>query len=133
MWFQFPQGCERISIERQTFVAEMTDAEGRTYFRAPDHFAPSILGIGGFSIVAKPPDDFPEDLPQADPLRDGAIAGLTKAAEAMKGEIKDLRSDLATASARITALTNENIDLRQKLYASEAVVEALNEQIEDNK
>ena len=130
MWFSMPMGCSSISIERQQFVPEIVDEDGLPYFRAPEHFAPRILMLSGFAI-AEPPEGAPEDLPRSDPLRDGAIAQLTTQAEADKREIQDLRSDLQSAVARITALMNENGELQKAKTAAESKVAALEEELED--
>ena len=130
MWFSFPPGCGAISVERQEFVAEWTDDNGKGYFRAPDHFAPRILAIQGFSVV-ETPDGAPADLPKADPLRDSAIAELTGTAQAQRDEIQNLRSDLQAATARVAALSNEKTDLVTKLAVAEAKIHELEEEIED--
>lgn len=131
MWFQMPKGCEAISIELQAFRREIIGDDGKAYFRAPDHFAPKIMEIGGFSIVDQPPADFPEDLPRSDPLRDGAIAALTKQAEAQKTEIQNLSSDLSAAAAKIAALVNENAGLKRQIEEKEAKIDDLEDQLED--
>lgn len=115
MWFRFPEGCDRISVERQQFTTEVSDENGRAYFRAPDHFAPIILSIRGFSLASDLPEGAPPDLPQADPLRDGAISQLTKEQEALKIEVQNLRSDLTSARAQAMALAHENSALSAKL------------------
>ena len=124
MWFKFPEGASAITVQQQGFIVEFTDEQGREYFRAPDHFSTTILSIPGFAL-AMDLKDAPADLPKADPLRDGAIAELTKSSEAMKIEVQNLRSDLAVATSRIVALSNENSDLKASLAKSETVVEEL--------
>lgn len=131
MWFEAPAGFGGISVQRQEFVPEIKDEEGRVYFRAPDHFAPLILNVGGFKIVEKPPADFPEDLPRADPLRDGAIAQLSKEGEAQKLEMKGLREDLSVAVAKISALIAEKADLMAKLKVAEEKIASLEDELED--
>lgn len=129
MWFSFPEGCSSISVERQEFFAEVTDDAGVTYFRAPDHFAPRILEFKGFFIAD--PKNLPPDLPQEDPLRDGAIASLTMTVEAQKLEIQNMRSDLSAASARVVALMNEKTDLAKTLEDRERTIQELTERLED--
>jgi septal ring factor EnvC (AmiA/AmiB activator) len=131
MWFSFPEGCTSLSVELQEFFPEIRDDEGRAYFRAPDHFAPRILMLNGFAVVEVPPIGAPDDLPKADPLRDSAIAELTRALEAQKLEVQGLRADLGASTARVVALSNERTDLEAKLKASDALVESLREQLED--
>lgn len=126
-----PNGCEAITIEQQQFTSEAVDGEGLCYFRAPEHFAPRILAIEGFTAISEPPPGSPDDLPKSDPSRDGAIEELTKQLAAKDIEIQGLRADLNSANARISALENENKDLTTKLGACEATIIALNEQLED--
>jgi len=131
MWFTFPQGYDRISVQQQQFEPEAEDDDGRKYFRAPDHFAPLILAIKGFAVAAKPPEGAPADLPQADPLRDSAISLLTRTGEALKLENANLRSDLAAATARITALVNEKAVLAAEVDKLKERVAILEEEAED--
>lgn len=115
MWFKFPPGAERVSVHQQEFSVEAEDHQGRGYFRAPDHFAPSILSLGGFVVVDTPPEGAPADLPKADPLRDNAIAQLTANQNALKIEIQNLRTDLGTAAAKVRTLENEKAMLAEQL------------------
>ena len=131
MWFSMPEGCGGISVERQEFGVDFRDENGVGYFRAPDHFATKILAIKGFALVENPPVGAPEDLPKADPLRDGAIAELTKTVEAQKTEIQNLRTDMTAANSRVIALTNENTDLKGKVQVLQGTITGLEEQLED--
>ncbi len=108
MWFQFPEGVERLSMELQEYITEAKDPEGRGYFRAPDHYAPLILDLPGFK-TAKPPEGAPADLPKADPLRDGAIGDLTRQVDSLKLENENLRANTAELRAA-------NDDLKLKLH-----------------
>lgn len=130
MWFKFPKDCGGISVEQQSFGVEAVDEDGGNYFRAPDHFAPRILAIAGFSL-ANPPAGAPEDLPKADPLRDGAIAELTASTESLKNELKDLRSDLVAANAKIIALVSERDALVARVEKLTEENEDLQEKLED--
>ena len=130
MWFSFPQGAESITVEHQTFSTELT-YEGKRYFRAPDHFAPRILAIGGFAIVRDLPADAPEDLPKADPLRDNAIVELTNTTEALKVEVQNMRSDLVVANAKVVALVNERAELTRRLDEALSRVAQLEEDLKD--
>jgi len=131
VWFKFPKGVERISVERQQFVAEATDAAGVGYFRAPDHFAPMILTINGFTIASEVPEGAPADLPRADPLRDTAIAKLTVEAEAMKIEVQNLRTDLGAARAKVVALELEKTELGMRLQEAQARIARMEEDQEE--
>lgn len=130
MWFRLPEGCSGISVERQEFNIEYSDEKGVNYFRAPDHFAPKILAIKGFAMVDAPVGA-PDDLPKADPLRDGAIAELTATAEAQKTQLQNMRSDLEASTSRIVALSNENSDLRKLTTQQAAQIEAMKELLQD--
>lgn len=130
MWFSFPPGVERITVEKQEFVADFTSG-GVHYFRAPEHFAPRILAIRGFSFVETPPEGSPADLPKTDPSRDSAIETLTKTVEALKIENQGLTSDFTAACAQITALTNEKTALALELQEVREKLNALEEDVED--
>lgn len=132
MWFKFPKGCDAVSVERQSFRSEATDAEGRGYFRAPPHFAARILAMNlGFVADVSPPEGSPADFPKEDPLRDGAIAELTKANEALRLEIAALRSDLEAERAKSRAIATERNDFADKISKLNATIEGLQEQLED--
>lgn len=113
MWFEFPKGTDQINVQLQEFRTEFTGEDGREYFRAPDHFAGIILDLPGFKSV-RPPEGAPEDLPKADPLRDGAINQLGSQNEALKMENESLKA----ANAEIRAI-NDNL----KVKLNEALTE----------
>lgn len=131
MWFKFPKGAERISVEQQEYGIEAQDEDGNAYFRAPDHFAPRILAIVGFAIADAIPAGAPADLPKADPLRDGAIVELTKSNEALKLEVRQLREDFIVSRSRISSLEKEKNDLAAKLHAAQVSLSNLQDEIED--
>lgn len=130
MWFRMPEGTSGVSVELQEFKAEAKDEAGFGYFRAPAHFAPRILAIPGF-LMAEPPEGAPPDLPQPDPLRDGAISDLTRAQEALKMENTGLRTDLEAANARLRAMETSIKELQGAITARDIKIAALEEQIED--
>lgn len=130
MWFKMPKGCRTISVEQQSFGIEATDDDGMNYFRAPDHFAAKILALPGFA-QGEPPEGSPDDLPRADPLRDGAIAQLTAELIASRRDAQELRSDLIAAQSSVTALTHENTGLKQELETARGHVAGLQEKLED--
>jgi len=117
MWFMFPEGTDRISVQLHEYFPEATDKDGREYFRAPDHFAAIILDLPGFK-TAVPPEGAPPDLPQTDPLRDGAIGQLGGQVDALKLENENLRAGFAELRAL-------NDDLRLKLHEAETEVKNL--------
>lgn len=126
MWFMLPEGADGISVERQQFACEIRDSVGRGYFRAPDHFAPRILDIPGFAL-AEPPEGAPEDLPRADPLRDGAIASLTATNEALRIEISGITGDLNAMRAEMAALRNERDTLLERVKNLSDAMEEIKE------
>lgn len=132
MWFSFPEGSDSITVERQPFPAEITDSKGRSYFRAPDHFAPRILEIPGFS-ACNPPDGSEglEELPNQDPLRDGAIGELTARLAAQGIELQNLRSDYNAQQAKMSALVAEKTELERQLAIEKSTVNRLQEAIDD--
>lgn len=130
MWFRMPEGVAGISVELQSFRPDV-EFEGRSYFRAPDHFAPRILANKGFELIDRPPEGFPDDIARADPLRDNAIAELTKTVEALKTELGGVRADLNSCVARAGALVNEKAELTAKLEVATAKITDLEEELED--
>ena len=131
MWFRMPEGCGGISVERQEFFPEIRDEKGFGYFRAPNHFAPRILMNKGFVAVERPPEGAPEDLPNADPLRDGAISDLTKTVDALKLEAGGLRSDLNVAVAKVAALVADRDGLLAKVEELTNKITDLEEELEE--
>lgn len=119
MWFSLPEGCSGIAVDYEHFECEIRDSDGRGYFRAPEHFAAKLLAIPGFGL-AEPPEGAPEDLPRADPLRDSAIADLTKQNESLRIEIGGLRSDLEAMRAQLHAAEHERDELAKGVKERDA-------------
>lgn len=131
MWFKFPEGVTEVSIQQQNFKAEVRDAEGRSYFRVPNHFANTLLMLNGF-VIAEPPEGAPADLPQPDTLRDGAIADLSHKVESLQREITGLRSDIVATNAARQALMSERDKLKSDLEeAQEKIADLENKLNED--
>lgn len=130
MWFRFPKGADKISVECQQFVSELVH-EGIDYFRAPDHFATRILSIPGFARVETPPDGAPPDLPKADPIRDNSIVELTKANEALKTSAQNMQADLIAANAKVRALVDEKTKLQLDLQTALEKISTLEEDAEE--
>ena len=131
MWFRFPKGAERITIERQEFASEWTDAEGWNYFRAPAHFSPRILGLGAGFIVVADPKDMPADLPREDPERDNAIVALTAQLTARDDEIAGMRSDLIALRSELAARSAEVANLKTDLANARVEIQNLKDEKED--
>lgn len=131
MWFKFPKGVERISVEHQEFIVEARDTDGNCFGRTPDHFGPRILSLGMGFEIAEQPEGAPADLPRADPLRDSAIVELTQTVEANKIEIRNLTTDLGTSMAQIRALNDEKLTALAKVAELEEKILALEEKMED--
>jgi hypothetical protein len=130
MWFRFPKGTQGITVEKHYYTVEARNEEGFEFFRAPAHYAPTILAINGFEL-GTPPDGAPADLPLPDPARDNALIETTRTNEALKIEITAVREDLNAALAKVTALANEKAELTAKVAKLEDQVAELTEQIED--
>lgn len=101
MWFRMAEGVGGISVAGQEFIPEVIDANGVSYFRAPDHFAPQILDNEGFKAVAAPPDTDLPDLPNADPGQAVAIAALQSKIDALELEREGLRAQNIDLTARL--------------------------------
>ena len=127
MWLRFPDGTERISVAQQNFEVEARDDEGHGYGRVPNPLAPQLLSLG--FKPDEPPKGAPDDLPVADPLRDGAIADLTRQNSSLRGDVTDLRSSLTAANAKISALTTERNSLEERVHT----LEARNAELEEDK
>ncbi len=121
MWFQFPEGTDKISVELQNFVGEV-EQNGRNFFRAPDHFAPTILSLPGYSAARPTGDDLPADLPPTIPGAAGAVDDLTGQISALKEEIEGLKkinteitAERDRAVAKLTPLADENARLKAEV------------------
>jgi len=128
MWFRFPPGASGCQVQLQNFAVEVTDREGRGYFRAPNHFAALILDMPGYA-AAEPPEDAnaPADLPQPDPLRDGAIASLGAELERSRSELQTLREDSNVLRAALNAMTAERDNAARLLEKANARIAELEE------
>jgi len=118
MWFKFPEGTTQVSVEQQTFSPEYKDDQGYEYFRAPDHFAPLILGFKDFKARAPQGDDVPDDirtLPSKDAL---VLDSMTSQLEALKAENAQLRTTIQVGR-------DENDSLRKQLAESQQQVNEL--------
>lgn len=114
MWFKFPPGTDQISIEQQIFSVEHKDKDGVGYFRAPDHFAPMILDLSGYTRVAQP-EGAPEDLEPIDPKRAEATDKLAAALAASQEENQLLRQQLGEARRNHDELRTRHDDLQTEL------------------
>jgi len=115
MWFQFPEGCTEISVQQQNYIAEVTDEDGNSLFRAPEHFAGLILDIPGFKIAMKVPADAPEDLPKGGSTRE--ISDLL-----VSGKIDRLEMENETLRAAVATLNTQLSDLKLAVANSKALL-----------
>lgn len=125
MWFKFPEGTDRVTIERQTFGIEATDKDGR-YFRAPDHFAQIIASLGGFSMSGPPEGTKLEDLPKISPQHDSADQ-IQKLQE-LENQVQNLRTDLSATRASLSATLAERDDLKVELHETKVRVADLEDE-----
>ncbi len=131
MWFSFPAGVARISVENQEFTAQGVDALGNECFSAPAHFAPRILALKGFLAAGEPVEAKPGAVLAKMPDDEAAITALSKQAEADATEIRGLREDAAKNTAALAALTAERDQLKAALEAANGKVAQLEAELED--
>jgi hypothetical protein len=130
LWFRLPEGTNGVAVEHHAFECEIRDSEGWGYFRAPEHLAPRILEVPGF-IVTTPPEGAPEDLPRADPLRDGAIAQLSQENQSLRYELQNTRIDLEAARAKSASLESLNDKLSHDIKERDNIISQLEDKLED--
>lgn len=132
MWFKMPKGAGTLTVERQAFVAEVTDSAGIGYFRAPDHFAPRILDLPGF-VASDPPEDLnpPADDTKQKGQVDKAIGELTQQLQMVKSENKTLREDAVANNAKHNALTLDFSAMGKRAELAEATLAKLKEDLAD--
>lgn len=130
-WFRFPEGTDVVSIERQNFITEARDINGRGYFRAPDHFAGIIKSLPGFSITDPPEGTDLPDLPKSDPLRDSTISEQARKIEALELSVQNLQTDNSAMSANLASTLAERDDLKLKLHEMTMERDELQEKIEE--
>ena len=131
MWFTFPHGVERITVENQEFAAQGVDVTGRACFNAPAHFAPRILALKGFLASGEPVQAMPGAQALKAPEDEEAIAALSKQAEADATEIRGLREDAVKNTAALTAITAERDQLKAALDVAKAKIAELEEDLDD--
>ena len=138
MWIKFPSGAESLSVEQQSFVSEYEvdvpdEKEGKrheNWFRVPNHFVPTILGLNlGYSALQlgeTPPGCHMEDLAASDPKRDdklGSLAiqldsqtktnvSLTRALERSEEQRKQAETECFILRNRLKDLEEELEDLK---------------------
>ena len=133
MWFSFPDGTSGCSIEGQNFSAEFQDKEKREWFRAPDHFAPKILGMGiGYSSLApgvKPDGCDVDDLTPTFGAIGAQIGEQAQVIASLKGELmlaneslqklaaqqRQAESEVAMLRAANTGFEKTSNDLRARI------------------
>lgn len=131
-WIKCPPGVGAITVERQHFSTEATDEEGRAYFRVPDHFCPSVMSTGlGFAISDPPAGTDLPDLPQADPLRDGAIAEGLQKVQALEAQVTDQNMELGALRARLAETLHERDALKLEVHELTQRVTELEEEAEE--
>ncbi len=130
-WFRFPLGVTEISVQNQNFRTEARDAEGRSYFRAPEHFTPLIVDLPGF-YRTEAPEGAPEDLA---PTLNGAVGGEVSALSGQL-EVKDIEISHLKASLAETLVERDDLKLKiqsltAELQDSKDDLEAMGKVVED--
>jgi regulator of replication initiation timing len=116
MWFCFPAGVTQINVQQQLFVEEIKDKDGRSLFRAPDHFAAIILDQPGFSVPAELPKNAPEDLPKSlDPEISNEVASLAGQLRQKDFELDNLQASLSEVSMERDSLRVELREVKTEL------------------
>jgi hypothetical protein len=131
MWIRLPEGTTQFSVEQQNFAVEAVDSEGWGYCRIPNHFAGRMLAVRGFEAREPPEGTALDDLPLADPLRDGTIAELSQKNTLLASEFSQLRMDLGAINAKLASTLAERDDLKLKLHEAEVALVNLRDQYED--
>ena len=129
MWFKLPDGMTNISVAQQHFKAEIKDDHGHGYFRAPPHFA-GLLSMVKITAT-EPPEGADKDLPDVSPALDEAMDAMTKRAQALEAEVKNLREDNNSAMGQVSSLMRENDLLRKENIRLSKEVDALMDKLED--
>jgi hypothetical protein len=131
MWFAFPKGVDRITVERQEFRAETKDVQGRDCFRCPEHFAPKILAIAGFILAGELDANAPADVPNTNLDLDAAVRAMAAQKDANEMEIRGLREDLVAANAKLAALMETHATLQKAHDVALDKIDELTDELED--
>lgn len=109
-WFRMPKGVERVQVALQDFKAEVLH-DGGHFFRAPDHFAPTILGLSGFSVQV-PPDLDETALGPMEGERDEALEAMVAEIASLHEQLKTANETNGTLSAELTAMTTNRDEMK---------------------
>lgn len=131
MWFRLPEGVDNISVERQAFATEVRDSSGRGYFRAPDHFAPTLMSIPGFGAASPPESVDLTGLPEINTSAPSEISEQAQKITALEDLVSSLRTDLSQRSAELAATLHERDELKLKLHEAEVKIADLEEKNTD--
>lgn len=101
LWFQCPKDCTTISVHQQTFEAEVFDAKGIGYFRAPEVFQSAILGIPGFEQQIPKIDLKTLEIKQHVPALQARIDLLESEIELLRKKLRDALENLNVAQGQI--------------------------------
>lgn len=110
MWFKMPPGVDRVQVSQQDFEAEVRHETGH-YFRAPDHFAPTILGLGKFK-VEEPSDTDLSDLPERPESHDEAMEALARELASMQDQLRTANEANSTLTAQLTSMTSDRDQMK---------------------
>lgn len=123
MWFRFPEGVTEISVEQQNFHPEVererSVGERKVqfgFFRAPDHFAPTILGLG-MGFLSETPEG---DLSELPPMQSGPPPASSTGISSV--EVEALRNEASELRARLASVMAERDDLRVRAHELEVAL-----------
>ena len=121
MWFQYPKGTTAISVNLHEYGVDFRDPDGVEYFRAPEHFAPTILGLPGFRQVGAP-KGAPPDLPPEPAPRPEARDEIH---ETLRSQVAELQIAMENLKGVLTVTSAERDDLKLKLHEAQTRIDEL--------
>ncbi len=104
LWFQFPEGQNSVSVHAQMFETEVRDAKGIGFFRAPEVFCDTILGLPGFEQRIPKIDMRQLEVKHHIPALQARIDGLEADIRALQTKLRDAGENLNIARAEIHEL-----------------------------
>lgn len=126
MWFSMPKGVGGMTIQQIEFAAEVRDADGIGYFRAPPHFSQHILALAGFTI-GDPPASLTDKITEIDPT----FGQKSAESEAYLEEIRTLRENNGVLLGQLQATQTREAAATFNLEQAKILIARLTEQLEE--